>query len=389
MNEPLKANVFTPCHRQAQDVRSSCRANGRQTPTMTTQLAERLPAALAAICLLPRRMLLDTPGVAATVPMLRGVWGAALHDLDPAAYAAVFGPNDEALRSPGGSLPAGGTPPHRVAARLRPRSATANLATAVAPGPAPPTPTGGTEAAAYILRPAPPDPQFAPAVEWILIGDATQHDFTLCRAWDVASGMGLGPNRLRFQLRRTVVLQPDGRTVDHASPWPLSDARWIAQPRAAQADRGLRDSEESLRELKPHEPCRLAFPAPLRLMFRKRLIEAPTLPDIVVAACRRVKAYLPAGAQAEWDALSRQALDAARATPATPWQGQRLDLHRYSGRQRAELELRGVAGFLELPGGPGELSPLLAAAQWLHLGKGTVMGLGRLIVEQGTTRREE
>ena len=59
-------------------------------------------------------------------------------------------------------------------------------------------------------------------------------------------------------------------------------------------------------------------------------------------------------------------------------QGRRLDLVRYSGSQKAELELRGVAGSLALPVGPGPLSPLLAAAVWIHLGKGTVMGLGQI-----------
>lgn len=38
----------------------------------------------------------------------------------------------------------------------------------------------------------------------------------------------------------------------------------------------------------------------------------------------------------------------------------------------------GVAGALDLPAGPGPLAPLLAAACWLHLGKGTIMGLGQL-----------
>jgi hypothetical protein len=40
--------------------------------------------------------------------------------------------------------------------------------------------------------------------------------------------------------------------------------------------------------------------------------------------------------------------------------------------------MQGVVGTLDLPDGPGPLSPLIAAAQWLHLGKGTVMGLGQL-----------
>ena len=312
-------------------------------------VVDKLRSCLHHISILPRRMLLDTPGVAATVPMLRGVWGAALHDLEPAVYAAVFAPNDQREAGP-----------------------------ASHPLPLPPR---GTAVASYILRPAPPDPEFAPALDWILIGDAVQHDFTLCRAWDVASGMGLGPERRRFHLHRIVALRPDGQASDQPAAWPLSEVQWDGQTSITATDAAGESPAARLCELAPDQPCCLVFPSPLRLMFRKQLIESPTLADIVVAACRRVKAYLPAGQLAAWDQLSRQALGLARDTPAAPWQGQRLDLHRYSGRQHAELELRGVTGCLDLPQGPSELWPLLAAARWLHLGKGTVMGLGQMEVQ--------
>lgn len=73
-------------------------------------------------------------------------------------------------------------------------------------------------------------------------------------------------------------------------------------------------------------------------------------------------------------------LEAADSLPSGPWRGKRLDLVRYSGRQREEIELRGVAGSLDLPQGPGGVWPLLAAARWLHLGKGTIMGMGKIDV---------
>jgi hypothetical protein len=271
-------------------------------------------------------MLLDTPGLAATVPMLRGVWGAALHDLDGEAYGTVFAPQAE----------------------------------------------GGQEAAAlYVLRPAPPDPDFAPAIEWLSIGAAIASDGILRRAWDIASGLGLGPERQRFHTRRTVRLNPNGTAgadetwgaegSDAPRGWPLSEAVWLlADPL--------------------HTPCRLVFPAPLRLRRHGRLIDEPTLPDLIAAATRRIGAYLSAERRAAWKELSREALELARSTPAGAWRRERLDLHRYSARQEAELDLHGVTGSLDLPRGPGELWPLLAAAQWLHLGKGTVMGLGQLCV---------
>ena len=85
---------------------------------------------LNSVSLLPRRLLLATPGVEASVPMLRGAWGAALHDLAPAAYRAVFGTADDGQGPPPG----------------------------------------------YLLRPAPPDPRCAPAVDFFLIGEAVKHD---------------------------------------------------------------------------------------------------------------------------------------------------------------------------------------------------------------------
>ncbi len=337
---------------------------------MPTTLAQRLGAALEAVSILPRRMLLETPGVRATVPMLRGVWGAALHDLDPHAYAAVFAPNDPtAARGPRRAAPGSPGPPHRAGPRRTQAQAEGLAASSRAPLP---VHAGGTTAAGYVLRPAPPNPDFAPAIDWILVGGALAHDFALCRAWDIASGMGLGPKRRRFHIRRIVALLPDGTPADQADPWPLGAAVWHAGSNTGGAGR----------RLAPDQPCSLVFPAPLRLMYRGQLVERPTLADLAVAACRRIETYLPPAQRGSWADLAREALQTARITSTEPWRGERLDLRRYSGRQHAELELRGVAGRLDLPRGPDELWPLLAAAMWLHLGKGTVMGLGQLVPEE-------
>ncbi len=182
---------------------------------MNQQFLNSLSDALAAIEILPRRMLLDTSGVAATVPMLRGVWGAALHDLEPEVYASVFAPNHE--------VRAGSNDRSAAPFSVTARSAT-ELNRPQAPGNrdrrTPAVTASGTAVACYILRPAPPDPEFAPAVDWLLIGPAVTQDATLCRAWDVASGMGLGPQRRRFHLRRTLGLHPEGKRVEPASAWP-------------------------------------------------------------------------------------------------------------------------------------------------------------------------
>ena len=270
---------------------------------------------------LPLRLLLRTPRVRATVPLLRGVWGAALHGLDHQVFRTVF---------------QGEGPLHQR------------------------TPS-------YILRPAPPIPEEAPAVEMVVIGSqALSHIGLMIRAWDVASGMGLGPGRWRFHIRRILALDNFGRAEDYCgneSPWPLSLAAW------------------PLAGYPPLTPCSLFFSAPLRLIRNRRLIESPALADLVVAAFRRLEPFLPPASLKELNYISDSALKLAREINCQAWKGGKLDLVRYSSSQHREVELWGVNGRLDLPDGPGDLWPLLAAMQWIHIGKGTTFGMGQLAVE--------
>ncbi|HVA45951.1 MAG TPA: CRISPR system precrRNA processing endoribonuclease RAMP protein Cas6 [Pirellulales bacterium] len=327
----------------------------------------RLATLLEHIKILPRRLWLDTPGVEASVPMLRGVWGAALHEVDGEAYREVFGGDESA-----------GAPPQ------------------------------------YLLRPAPPDPRLAPAVDFFLFGRGPQYDRACRLAWQEAAGRGLGPRRRPFSIRGAFVLGPDGTiseepraaadSVGNGAPsGPCGVPEIASAGRATAADgtpqrafaTGEADGTRSVPAtlawplsqavwpLPPLAPCRLVFRAPLRLRRRGSLVEQPTLADLVVAACRRIEALLPDACRDDWKNHSAAALETARAAPQSVWQGARLDLHRWSARQQNELDLHGVSGALDLPEGPGELAPLLAAAHWLHLGKGTVMGLGQFEVVGG------
>ncbi len=298
----------------------------RMSHGLETTMAKTTLRHLEALRILPRRILLETPGVEATVPMLRGVWGAALHDLDPEAYGVVFQPRE---RGPGD------------------------------PGPS------------YILRPAAPDPAFAPALEWILIGPALRYRRSLERAWDVASGMGLGRDRCPFHLRRIVAMLPDGRSHEEVL------AGW--EPREPESEAGWTlDRVELPWEEAAATPCRLHFPAPLRLRRHGRLLNTPTLSDITANLTRRIAQFLPEEERTAWEGHARELLEVSRAVSARPWRGERRDLHRYSASQRAELDLHGVVGYIDLPSGPGGLWPLLAASQWVHVGKSAVLGLGHV-----------
>jgi hypothetical protein len=273
-----------------------------------------LRACLAGLHVRAWRLHLDTPDVQATVPLLRGVWGAALHELDLALYERLFRGGDDELPL-------------------------------------------------YLMRPAPPWVRPTPALEFILFGPAEPEvEAVAWSAWETALRRGLGPNRVPAQLVEVRPLAWDGTALAPARVQPgfaLYPLPW----QAGTADQsGL-----------------LVFPAPTRLMRAGRLIERPALTDVVIAALRRVRALAGEAAEVVWRGR-QQWLNLAPGQPVGAARWQPLDLVRYSGRQHREAELRGVTGTLNLPAGPGPLVDLLGAAMWLHIGKGTVMGLGRLDV---------
>lgn len=274
---------------------------------------------LSMVPILALRLHLSTPGVEATVPMLRGVWGAALHEHHRATYDAVFEGHGAGQRK---------------------------------------TPL-------YVIRPAPTDAEPRPAVEWILFGAAIEHFPELANGWRIACDRGLGPNRQPFAIDIVRLLRAEGPTAFLGA----HDARSLAD-------------HSRFRDVGPADDgFTLVFDAPLRLIRNGRLIEAPTVADVVVAACRRLDALGPDTRRAD-QPFRDELLDAARMVVTEPWEGARLDLQRYSARQQREIEVFGVSGALRVRGLSADLLRLLSACEWMHIGKGTTIGLGSVRVER-------
>ncbi len=287
------------------------------------ELEERLLRILDDIVVVPRRLLLDTAAVRATTSLLRGVWGRALRGFDCRAYARVF--DGQRVRSSAGT----------------------------------------TRLPLYLMRPAPPDPAFAPAVDWILFGAAIEHEDALVRAWDTAAGLGLGPDRAAFSVCAVRWLDCDGQPLVRSQRWSLRTA-----------------AETKRRRIAGRGGLRIQFQTPLRLLRRGRLIERPTVKDICVVLTRRILLLAESAQTPLASDLVQEVLVAAEQLPVASWRGERRDFVRWSGSQHCEVEMRGVAGTVELPAGAPGLWPLLAAGCWTHLGKGTVFGLGRMQISR-------
>lgn len=273
--------------------------------------------ALEDVRILPLRLFLRTPDVEATVPMLRGAWGAALHDLDPATFDDVFeGKTRGSRRTP-----------------------------------------------SYLLRPAPLDVEPRPALEWLVFGDAIERWPSLISAWREAARRGLGSRRWPFFIDAAHRLEARGATA------------FLGSSEATTVGALVRDDTAVA-----HDRMSLSFEAPLRILRNGQLIERPTLTDLVASALRRIDLLRSGGEPLAGD-LRQALLDEARSCEGKPWVGSRLDLERYSARQQREIEVRGVSGRLDVAAPPPPLDQLLRACTWIHLGKGTTIGLGAVRIE--------
>ena len=268
-----------------------------------------------------------------SIPMLRGAWGAALHDVSLDWYRRFFG-----AEPAGGSDPPPGASPRYVLRQAQPRA--------------------GVE-------------RGESAIEFLAFGELEGEGRRALRdSWRLAGERGLGARRTAFRLGRIIPLARDGEP--EACGDQDQDRDWSARGFA------LSPLPWPVAGGDVAAGCRIEFPVPVRMLERGLLIDAPGLPDLTIAMIRRART-LNDGDEAT-EALWRNRhewLRRAREIRAGWRAGSRLDLLRYSGSQRREIRMPGARGGLDLPDGPGALAPLLAAAQWTHLGKGTVMGLGR------------
>ncbi|MBQ9873414.1 MAG: CRISPR system precrRNA processing endoribonuclease RAMP protein Cas6 [Thermoguttaceae bacterium] len=261
------------------------------------------------------------------ISTLRGVWGRALKTLDEGVYSKIFeGSGSQQLATP-----------------------------------------------RYLLRPgnllaSPNEPRVE--IEFIVWGASGNDLDIITRAWHIATQFGLGKERRTFALESSEYLY---------LPVPESGLSLSRIVRAL----------ETL-----GKPRSARFVTPVRLLELKRLIEEPTFETFIQRTIARLSVIrlqsldrfeqtADKGRPAELRPdFYPELLELAKNYKASKWSGEKIAYQRYSGRQRAEVEMRGATGGWKLPEDLGDLRPLVEAATVLGIGKGTALGLGRLKLER-------
>jgi hypothetical protein len=197
---------------------------------------------------------------------------------------------------------------------------------------------------------------------------------------------GLGLDRGRFTVVEVQVEGPAGeQRIYSASEGVLRDTE--APSTAAElTDRCTALDGQADGEM----PQRLAvdFLTPTQIRSGGAFCATVTCQDLVRALLRRLSSlcYFHCGCELEVDfkGLIEQAAAVRTVTSDLRWQEQ----DRFSTKQRQRIDMGGVMGRVvfeaERPEVLKPYLPLLAAGEWVHVGKGSVMGLGRYRVERQT-----
>jgi hypothetical protein len=184
---------------------------------------------------------------------------------------------------------------------------------------------------------------------------------------------GLGPQRGRFALQEVTAL----RGTEQASVFDVTDGT-IREVDLAVDHAALEAQAQTL----PTDRLDVAFLTPTRLKHRGELMwEGPPFHVLVRRLFDRISslAYFHCGERWEIDFRGwiERAKEVRIADAATTW----ADWSRYSGRQDRRIKMGGLVGPVAYEGDLAPYRALLALGSLIHVGKGTVMGNGRMALK--------
>jgi hypothetical protein len=225
----------------------------------------------------------------------------------------------------------------------------------------------------YVFEPLDEGGRLAPGgtvrFDLLLFGQAAELAAYTVLAVERMARVGLGARRVPFRLQKVEALSPDGSAQEvFRAGAPLSGARISAAvPEAAPLPVG----EVTLR-----------FETPLRIKVRDHLNDRPRFRDLAFNMLRRILElahfHVP-GAVIDWNfrPLLEQADDIRILAADLAWH----DWERFSQRQGTTMKLGGLVGTVTLAGDLAPFTPLLRAAEVVHVGKGATFGLGKVSVD--------
>ena len=211
----------------------------------------------------------------------------------------------------------------------------------------------------------------------VLIGKAVQYLPYFIYTFDELGRIGIGKRKGKFHLKSVTSEIEGPGTVDKSENDRENSIIYSGE------DKTLHNHFRVImaKEIFPHNnspsEIEIEFLTPTRMVFNERFVTKLEFHHIVRTLLRRVSSlsYFHCGELLELDfkALIEKAGNIKCKDSNLRW----YDWTRYSARQDTRMKMGGLIGKTGFEGDIGEFMPLLALGEYIHVGKGTVFGLGK------------
>ena len=121
----------------------------------------------------------------------------------------------------------------------------------------------------------------------------------------------------------------------------------------------------------------LNFLTPLRIRYQNKLCDDPQFHILIRNLLRRLSSLNYFHCNQKLDLPFKEIIEKAESIELVDNQTGWHDWSRYSGRQKKQMKLGGMAGIANYEGDLAEFMPLLVLGSWISIGKQTGFGLGR------------
>ena len=144
-----------------------------------------------------------------------------------------------------------------------------------------------------------------------------------------------------------------------------------------------RHTLETLRaaaSLLPSDELTIRFTTPTRIKRRGNELSRPDFAAVIATLARRAEALQEHHGLPDVVGDGRALVKAAEAVQLVSWEGDLEARERYSSRQKQTMRMEGFVGTAVYRGDLTPFLPLLKLGEIIHVGKGAVFGLGRMVV---------
>ena len=202
----------------------------------------------------------------------------------------------------------------------------------------------------------------------VLIGRAIDYLPYFIYTFDELGRTGIGKGRGRFELSSVA---SDGKTIYDSTTKTLSQFSPLELPLDGKPGRGRKKTRLTL-----------SFLTPTRIIYDGRLALELEFHMLIRNLLRRLSLvhYFHGNGNPstlDFKGLIEKAKEITTVERALRW----YDWERYSGRQERKIDMGGFVGEIAFEGDMRPFMSLIKAGEILHVGKGTVFGLGRYQVE--------